>query len=348
MPSGSTSTKPIHPTNDVRVTHEFATVNGRKYHYVNGFPKGEQKGVFLLLHGFPDLWYTWRYIIPALLDQGFRVITPDLLGYGQTDKPVCTQDEIGPYTHKSMSADLAELLKQLSISKVVVVGHDWGSYLAQRFAFFQPELVSHIAVISVPFTPLQRALVTPEDMVKKLPNFKYQLSFIDPEKFENGMREREDVDRLFRIFFRPKPLVPRTKGQLAGINSVDCVLDAIVDCPKSDIVTDEELQYYVDYFAQGGFHGPCNWYRTRWHAWNDEKDLPNSTIEVPALFIQTMHDAVLPPDFIENIPQHLVAPKLTQRTVDTDHWAMAEDPDAVNNILKEWITAVVLGGNLKL
>ena len=118
--------------------------------------------------------------------------------------------------------------------------------------------------------------MTPEDMVKKLPNFKYQLSFIDPEKFENGMREREDVDRLFRIFFRPKPLVPRTKGQLAGINSVDCVLDAIVDCPKSDIVTDEELQYYVDYFAQGGFHGPCNWYRTRWHAWNDEKEYVQS------------------------------------------------------------------------
>jgi len=76
--------------------------------------------------------------------------------------------------------------------------------------------------------------------------------------------------------------------------------------------------------------------------------LPNSTIEVPALFIQTMHDAVLPPDFVENIPQHLVATKLTHRTVDTEHWAMMEDPGAVNHILKEWITVVVLGGNPKL
>ncbi|KAF8438255.1 Alpha/Beta hydrolase protein [Terfezia claveryi] len=348
MPSVPTSTEPIHPTDDVRVTHEFATVNGRKYHYVNGFPKGEQKGVFLLLHGFPDLWYSWRYIIPALLDHGFRVITPDLLGYGQTDRPVCTQDELGPYTHKSMSNDLAELLKQLNIPKVVVVGHDWGSYLAQRFAFFQPELVSHIVVIAVPFLPLQKQEVTPEDMVKMLPNFKYQLSFIDPEKFENGLKERKDVERLFRAFFQPKPPAPRPKGQLARINAVDSVLDAIRDVPKSDMITEEELQYYVDYFTRGGFHGPCNWYRTRWYNWNDEKELPNSTIEVPALFIQTLHDAVLPPDFVENVPQHLVAPKLTHRTVDTEHWAMMEDPDAINNILKEWITVVVLGGGSKL
>ena len=76
--------------------------------------------------------------------------------------------------------------------------------------------------------------------------------------------------------------------------------------------------------------------------------MPNSTIEVPALFIQSTHDSVLPPDFIEKIPQNLVAPKLTHRTVDTGHWAMMEDPDAVNHILKEWITAVVLEGNPKL
>jgi len=191
-----------------------------------------------------------------------------------------------------MSADLAELLRQLNIPKVVVVGHDWwvsyavlsfalspwltvvsrGSYLAQRFAYFQPELVSHIAVISVPFMPLQRHELTPEDMVKMLPNFKYQLSFIDPEKFENGLRERKDVERLFRAFFQPKPLRPSRKGQLARINAVDCVLDAIGDVPKSDMITEEELKYYVDYFTQGGFHGPCNWYRTRWYTWNDEKE----------------------------------------------------------------------------
>ena len=147
-----------------------------------------------------------------------------------------------------------------------------GSYLAQRFAYFQPKLVSHIAVISVPFMPLQRQEVTLEDMVKILPNFKYQLSFSDPEKFENRLRERKDVERVFCSFFQPKPLVPTPRGQMARINTVDCVLDAIGDVPKSDMVTEEELKYYVDYFTQGGFHGPCNWYRTRWYTWNDEKE----------------------------------------------------------------------------
>jgi len=61
-----------------------------------------------------------------------------------------------------------------------------------------------------------------------------------------------------------------------------------------------------------------------------------------------MHDAVLSPDFIQKIPQNLVAPKLTHRTVDTGHWAMMEDPDAVHHILKKWTTVVVLGGNPEL
>lgn len=344
MPSVPTSIDPIHPTHDDRVTHEFATLNGRKYHYVNGLPKGEEKGVFLLLHGFPDLWYGWRYIIPFLLDQSFRVITPDLLGYGQTDKP----DELEPYAGKSMSADLAELLRQLNIPKVVVIGHDWGAYLAQRLAYFHPELISHIAVITVPFMPLRRQYVSPDDMVKIMPNFKYQLSFIDPEKFENGVKEREAVDRVFRTFFRAKPSAPRPKGAVTRLNSVDRVIDVMQDVPRSDMITEEELQYYVDNYAKGSFHGPCNWYRTGWLHFNDEKDLPKDTIDVPALFIQSLHDAILPPDCIEKMPQELLAPNLTHRAVDTEHWAMIEDPTAVNNILMEWITIVVLGGKPKL
>lgn len=147
-----------------------------------------------------------------------------------------------------------------------------GSYLAQRFAFFQPQLVSHVIVIAVPFTPLQTEPMTTEQLVQMLPNFKYQLSFVDPEKFEKRLTERADIERLFCNFFRPKPKVPQAKSDLARINKVDSVLDAIVDVPRSDIITEEELQYYVNHFTKGTFHGPCNWYRTRWHNWNDEKE----------------------------------------------------------------------------
>ena len=91
-----------------------------------------------------------------------------------------------------------------------------GFCLAQQFAYFQPELVSHIAVIPVPFI-----YVTAEEKRdcgrdgEVLPNFKYQLSYIDPAKFEDGrVRARKDVERVFRAFLQPKPLVPRPKGQL--------------------------------------------------------------------------------------------------------------------------------------
>lgn len=124
--------------------------------------------------------------------------------------------------------------------------------------------------------PLQRKKATLEEIVKVVPSFQYQLSFVDPAKFEDRLRERKDVERVFRGFFRPKPLVPRPRGQLAPINTVDCILDAIGDAPRSDMITEEDLQYYVDYFTQGGFHGPCNWYRTRLHNWNDEKECVQS------------------------------------------------------------------------
>lgn len=118
--------------------------------------------------------------------------------------------------------------------------------------------------------------------MKRAPNFKYQLSFIDPEKFEKRLTERSAVDRLLRAFFRPKPSTPRKPGEVARINASDSVLDGLPDVPKSDIITEEDLQYYVDNFTKGGFHGPCNWYRTREYNYKDEKEyvLPELYINI--------------------------------------------------------------------
>ena len=108
--------------------------------------------------------------------------------------------------------------------------------------------------------------------MKIFPNFRYQISFIDPERFENHLKDRDAVSRVFRSFFRPKPQEPRPADYVPRINALDRAIDAFVDIPRSEIVTEEELEYYVDHFMKGTFHGPCNWYRTRVNAHLDEKE----------------------------------------------------------------------------
>jgi len=112
----------------------------------------------VLLHGFPDSGRLWRHQVPALAGAGFRVIVPDLRGYGRSDKPQAVE----AYSMVFLAADVLAVLADLEITRAHVVGHDWGAALAWGLAAFAPERVDHLAVLSVGHpatfrrTPLQR------------------------------------------------------------------------------------------------------------------------------------------------------------------------------------------------
>ncbi|MGA9138840.1 MAG: alpha/beta hydrolase, partial [Methanocella sp.] len=118
------------------VTHQRAIVNGIKIHYVEA---GHGSPVFLL-HGFPETWFAWRKQIPVL-STNYRVIAPDLRGYGDTDKP---QDG---YDKRTMARDIYELMLSLGYTKIVLVGHDRGARVATRFAKDYPEAVDRLVVL---------------------------------------------------------------------------------------------------------------------------------------------------------------------------------------------------------
>ncbi|AOS61967.1 alpha/beta fold hydrolase [Actinoalloteichus hymeniacidonis] len=99
----------------------------------------------LLLHGFPDSHHLWRNQIPALVDAGYRVIAPDLRGFGESSKP----QEIEAYSLRTIINDLVALTQALDIQKAHVVGHDWGAAVAWMYAFLMPRRVDHLAVLSV-------------------------------------------------------------------------------------------------------------------------------------------------------------------------------------------------------
>lgn len=118
------------------ISHHTATVNGLRMHYVEA---GEGPPI-ILLHGFPETWYAWRHQIPVLAEH-YRVIAPDLRGYGATEKPASGYDK------KTMASDILELMRQLGIKRAPIIGHDRGARVATRFAKDYPHALERLVVM---------------------------------------------------------------------------------------------------------------------------------------------------------------------------------------------------------
>lgn len=125
----------------MNVVSQYAKVNGLNMHYVTA---GEGPPV-LLLHGFPDTHAIWRRQVPALAAAGFRVIAPDLRGYGKTDMP----GDVGAYAIDFLADDVLRLMDALGIGQATVVGHDWGALIGWHLAMHAPQRVSRYAALSV-------------------------------------------------------------------------------------------------------------------------------------------------------------------------------------------------------
>ncbi|CAZ85380.1 unnamed protein product [Tuber melanosporum] len=299
--------KAIRPDGDPRVTHKFQVVNGKNYHYVYGRPTGIVKGTILCIHGFPDLWYGYRFMIPFLLEKGFCVIVPDMLGYGQTDAPRVPPADISAYSVKNHVADMVELLKILNVPKVILFGHDWGGMITWRIYLYNSEIVSHIA---------------------------------------NDPQTEKDTEAPGKIRQFLKGL-HRGLGDERGNFMVDKdIVESVGDLKRSKFMTEEDLHYFTKEFERNGFHGPLNWYKAGKVNYEDEKDLQFDGVKVPYLFIGARHDVALPPSMAE--PQKRFISQLTVRVVETAHWAMVEDPEAVIGHMSEWLDTVVLGGKSTL
>jgi pimeloyl-ACP methyl ester carboxylesterase len=193
------SVRPIDPISDPRVTHEYAILNGHRYHYFLGVPKdGKYKTTVFLIHGWPDLAIGWRYQIPYLIDMGCRVVAPDMMGYGETGAPVTPPNSLYLYGNKRASDDLAELAKQLGSSKITIGGHDWGGLIAWRFAAYHPDLVEHLFVVCTAYTTPHKDYISTEDLVNgPMPQFGYQLHLASGE-IEKQLTTKEHMNAFIR------------------------------------------------------------------------------------------------------------------------------------------------------
>jgi pimeloyl-ACP methyl ester carboxylesterase len=314
------------------ITHRTVKTNGINMHIAEA---GEGPLV-LMVHGFPELWYSYRHQIPALADAGYHAVAVDVRGYGDSDKPTKLED----YGMKEHIADLLGVLDALGEEKAVIVGHDWGAPMAWNSAALYPDRYRAVVGLSVPYLP--RGPMPPLQMFKAMfgDNFFYMLYF---QKDEAQQEFENDVDGSMRKFLwgasgegRDLPGIDTSQNK-KNTDNMFGNFPPVKGLPTW--ITEDEHAYYVDKFTKGGFFGPLNRYRNMDNDWNALPELQDKRIEQPALFIAGDKDPVLvmaPSD-----PMKMFVTNLKMVTLPgAGHWTQQEDPAGTNAALIEWLNAL--------
>ncbi len=290
----------------------------------------------LMLHGFPESWYSWRHQIPAVAGAGFHAVAPDMRGYGKSDKP----DEIATYNQVEVTNDIIGLISALGYETAIVFGHDWGAPTAWSCALHHPDKVTAVGVLSVPFSP--RASVPPLDMMKEIfkDMFFYQLYFQEP-----GIAEAEwetNVRVNLRKFYHIGSGAFDASNFIAP-KSPDSDLLSDIEDPGTlgDWCTKSDLDFYTTEFEQSGFRGPLNYYRNHNLTWSLTEGGPEK-INQPALFIAGEKDGVimLAADALKNMPSYVTNLKVNQLIPGVGHWTQQEAPEAVNSQIIDFLNSV--------
>jgi len=288
----------------------------------------------VLIHGFPEGWYSWRHQIPALASAGFRVAAPDVRGYGGSDKPLA----IEAYTIREMCADIDGLIAALGAEQAVVIGHDWGAAITYATALFHPERVRALAGLGGPH--LGRGPMPFVELLRKVyqDRFFYQLYFQEP-----GVAEAElDADPLTSL--RKIYYAASGEGQKAKVHdpSGPGWLDRLVDPdPFPPWLTETDLDYCAEQFRHSGFGGPLNRYRNSERDFAQLGEVEGKRITQPAAFLAGSLDAnlrMLPGvDVIELMRAQFDELRTVKLFDDAGHWLQQERPAEVNAALLEFL-----------
>ncbi|KAG5075944.1 hypothetical protein AAZX31_20G223300 [Glycine max] len=233
------------------IEHRTVEVNGIKMHVAE---KGEG-AVVLFLHGFPELWYSWRHQILALSSLGYRAVAPDLRGYGDTEAP----STVNSYTCFHLVGDIIALIDSLGVDKVFLVAHDWGAIIGWYLCLFRPDRIKAYVCLSVPFRPFlgRNPKQKTVDFFHSLYGDDYYICrFQEPGKMEAEMAG-VDTAYLMKNILTTRKTGPPTfpKGEYGtGFNPV--TPDTLPSW-----ISQEDLDYYVTKFNKTGFSGGLNYYR---------------------------------------------------------------------------------------
>ncbi|KAI4332029.1 hypothetical protein L6164_016970 [Bauhinia variegata] len=254
------------------IGHRTVEVNGIKMHIAE---KGEGP-VVLFLHGWPELWYSWRHQILALSSLGYHAVAPDLRGFGHTEAPA----SISSYTCFDIVGDLVALIDTLGVDQVFLVGHDWGALIGWYLCLFRPDRVKAYVCLSIPYLHRDPKIKTVDAMRAMYGDDYYICRFQTPGEMEAQMAEAGTPYVLKNILTNRRPDPPiLPKGEFGtGFNP---------DMPKDlpSWLSEEDLAYYVAKYEKTGFTGGLNYYRNMNRNWELTAPWTGAQVTVPVKYI---------------------------------------------------------------
>ncbi|KAL2047112.1 hypothetical protein N7G274_001131 [Stereocaulon virgatum] len=327
----------INPAGDPRISHCNASLNGKNYHYLLAAPPRGYRATIFLIHGWPDISLGWRYQIPPLLQAGYRVVCPDIMGFGGTDAPPVSpppsNEGIEYYSFKRAAEDIKELARQLGTEQIILGGHDWGGAVVYKVALYHPSLVTHLFSICTPYTAPRSTYIPLQTMIKILPNFTYQLQLASGA-VESHVKTKAQIKQFLNGMYGGTG----PNGEKAFDVRKGVFFENLGVLRKTPLLGEEELEVYAEEFSRNGMSGGVCWYRNREVNFQDELQLTKKTIDIPVLFVQATKDEALPPAMSEGMEEYV--PNMTRKSVATSHWALWEAPEQVNGMIKEWLEKV--------
>ncbi|BAZ12742.1 alpha/beta hydrolase fold protein [Calothrix sp. NIES-4071] len=276
--------------------HEYIITNGVRLHYVT---QGDGP-LMVMLHGFPEFWYSWRHQIPEFA-QYYKVVALDLRGYNDSDKP----SSQSAYTMDELVKDVEGVIKGLGYSKCVLVGHDWGGIIGWNFAYKHPSMLDKLIILNLPH----------------------------PAKFAEGFRTPQQLLRSSYIFFFQIPVLPELLIQSNDYQALETAFKGMA--VDKSAITQADIEAYKDAFAKrGALTAAINYYRNALQP----KFFTQSyrVLEVPTLMIWGEKDTALGKELTYGTEAY-VRDFQIKYIPNCSHWVQQEQPQLVNQYMRDFL-----------
>jgi pimeloyl-ACP methyl ester carboxylesterase len=327
------------------VNHQFVQVNGIRMHIA----EQGQGPLVLLLHGFPELWYSSRHLLPVLAAAGYRAVAPDMRGYGETDAPSRIED----YSQLKIVGDIVGLVHALGYEQAVVSGHDWGAAAAFNSANLRPDMFRAVVLLSIPYAVRAEGGIKPSEANRQ--RTPQGMQFYQTYYQEPGVAEKvldADPKRTLRMWlYSSSGLIPPEDRARYTFGMNETALDGRKE-PKQlpSWLKTEDLDYYAKEFSRTGFRGALNWYRAQDVYWEATPFLAGRKLQQPTLFIGGADDP-----WIDQVGRPLVesmetsVPNLWKKVLlsGVGHLIEQEAPAEVNRLIIEFLHSCGLGRGIR-
>ncbi len=297
----------------------------------------------VMVHGFPESWFSWRHQMQPIADAGFTACAIDVRGYGGSGKP----GQVADYAMERMVADVAGVIERLSPHQpAIVLGHDWGAPIVWNGALIRPDRVRAVGALSVPYVgpPTRPFSEIFDEIFTKRGKFFYQAYFQKARQPE-AEAEADPRDFLRKFYYALSGEAP--DGTWPSNKTSDMtLLDGLVDPQLFPAwLTPADLDYYVGEFKQSGFFGPINRYRNHERDFDYLRRFADRKIAQPALFIGGSRDLAYnmfrgATDPIALMRGHVTDLRVAEVLDGCGHWTQQERPAEVNALLIPWLKAL--------